>query len=141
MPAILKGWIDRVLAYGFAYVDGHRYETGLYKGRRGIICLPTGGSKRRFSPLEEGGAYGEIDQVLYPINHCIIKYFGLELMDPFVAYAAPRISDDERKQVLADWSRRVLEIVEDEEWQKKVKEIDKTKIEYDHVKAGWQLNR
>src|SRR5512138_237891 len=32
-PAILKGWFDRVLAYGFAYVDGRRFDTGLLKGR------------------------------------------------------------------------------------------------------------
>ncbi|HEX2537554.1 MAG TPA: NAD(P)H-dependent oxidoreductase, partial [Pseudolabrys sp.] len=30
MPAIMKGWFDRVLAFGFAYADGKRYDTGFF---------------------------------------------------------------------------------------------------------------
>jgi NAD(P)H dehydrogenase (quinone) len=34
-PAILKGWFERVLAYGFAYADGRRFDKGLFRGRGG----------------------------------------------------------------------------------------------------------
>src|SRR4029079_4648856 len=48
VPAILKGWFDRVLAYGFAYVDGRRFDTGLFKGRRALFSVTTGGTPARF---------------------------------------------------------------------------------------------
>jgi NAD(P)H dehydrogenase (quinone) len=47
MPAILKGWFDRVVAYGFAYSDGRRYDTGFFKEKRGILCLTTCGTEAR----------------------------------------------------------------------------------------------
>jgi NAD(P)H dehydrogenase (quinone) len=62
-PAIFKGWLDRVLAYGFAYEDGQRFETGFFRGRRGLIGMATGGTPQRFS---RDGAYGDIDQVMWP---------------------------------------------------------------------------
>jgi NAD(P)H dehydrogenase (quinone) len=108
MPAILKGWFDRVLAYGFAYVDGKRYDTGYFRGRRGILCVTTGGTAERFSA---GGVYGPIEQVLYPVNRCMIEYLGLEALDPFIAYAAPRVDDAARKDYLRAWEARLREIV------------------------------
>ena len=74
MPAILKGWFDRVLAYGFAYADGKRYDSGYFRGRRGILCVTTGGTTERFSPA---GVYGPIEQVLYPVHRCMIEYLGM----------------------------------------------------------------
>lgn len=100
-PAMLKGWFDRVLSYGFAYVDGARFETGLFKGRSSLMCVSTGGTAARFS---EGGTYGTIDQVLWPVQHCQLRYLGMEVLEPFVAYAAPRIEQAARQQILADWS-------------------------------------
>jgi NAD(P)H dehydrogenase (quinone) len=99
-PAMLKGWFDRVLSYGFAYVDGARFETGLFKGRSAMMCVSTGGTPARFS---EGGAYGTIDQVLWPTQHCQLRYLGLEVIDPFVAYAAPRVGPEGRAALLAAW--------------------------------------
>lgn len=61
-PAIFKGWFERVLAYGIAYVDGRRFETGLFKGKRAMLSGTTGGTQNRFSPA---GAYGELDRVLW----------------------------------------------------------------------------
>jgi NAD(P)H dehydrogenase (quinone) len=57
MPAILKGWFDRVLAYGFAYADGRRFDTGFFRNKRGMLCLSTGGTHLRpIATLEEGVA-------------------------------------------------------------------------------------
>ena len=107
VPAILKGWFDRVLAYGFAYEDGRRYETGFFRGRAGVLAMTTGGTEKRFSP---GGAYGSIEQVLWPTQHCMVEYLGLATAEPFVAYAAPRVDDARRAEYLDAWSRRVLEV-------------------------------
>lgn len=107
MPAILKGWFDRVLAFGFAYADGKRYDSGYFRGRRGILCVATGGTTERFSPT---GVYGPIEHVLYPVHRCMIEYLGLEALDPFIAYGAPRVDDAARENYLRAWERRLHEI-------------------------------
>jgi len=107
MPAILKGWIDRVLACGFAYVDGRRFDTGFFRGRRGIMCLTTGGTRARFAP---DGVYGDIHQVLWPAQRCVMEYLGLDALEPFVAYAAPRVDQAAREAYLSAWRTRLLEI-------------------------------
>jgi NAD(P)H dehydrogenase (quinone) len=105
-PAILKGWCERVLAYGFGYVDGCRFDSGLFKGRRAVFSVTTGGTPERFS---NEGVYGEIERVLYPIERLLLQYMGFEVIPPFVAYAAPRVSESERKAYLDAWEVRVLE--------------------------------
>jgi NAD(P)H dehydrogenase (quinone) len=107
VPAILKGWFDRVLAYGFAYQDGHRYETGFFRGRAAVLGMTSGGTSKRFS---EGEAYGPIEQVLWPTQHCMVDYLGLATAEPFVAYAAPRVDEAQRKAYLGEWADRVLEL-------------------------------
>jgi NAD(P)H dehydrogenase (quinone) len=37
MPAIMKGWADRVFARGFAYLPGRKYDTGLMKGKLALV--------------------------------------------------------------------------------------------------------
>ena len=51
MPAILKGWIDRVYSYGFAYGGGEhsdkrwgdRYGEGRLAGKRAMLLVVAGG--------------------------------------------------------------------------------------------------
>lgn len=93
-PALLKGWIDRVLSYGFAYVDGRRFETGLFKGRRALISVTTGGTPERFS---DDGVYGPIDPLLMPVRRLALEYMGFEVEPTCVAYAVSRYGDDVRE--------------------------------------------
>jgi len=109
VPAILKGWFDRVLAYGFAYVDGYRFDTGLFKGRRALFAVTTGGTEERFGPT---GVYGEIEKVLWQVKRTTLEYMGYEIDEPFIAYAAPRVSDEAREDYLAGFERRVMELAE-----------------------------
>jgi NAD(P)H dehydrogenase (quinone) len=44
-PAIMKGWIDRVFSFNFAYAYGPGGTIGLLKGRRGLIFSTTGSSE------------------------------------------------------------------------------------------------
>jgi NAD(P)H dehydrogenase (quinone) len=104
-PAIMKGWFDRVLAYGVAYVDGARFGSGFFKGRRALISVTTGGTAARFSSDQ---VYGDIDQVLWPVRRLVLEYLGFDVEEPFVSYAAPRTSAEDRTRYLAQWRDRVL---------------------------------
>lgn len=107
-PAVVKGWFDRVAAYGVAYVDGARFDNGLFKGRQSLISVTTGGTTQRFSPQ---GCYGSIDQVLWPIQQGFLGYLGFTRTAPQVAYAAPRSGADERQAAIEALRRRVRELL------------------------------
>ena len=105
-PAILKGWFERVLAYGFAYADGRRFDKGLFRGRGGLMCVTTGGTPARFSSQ---GEYGEIERVLWPVQRLTLEYLGLDVGEPFICYGAPRVDDATRAGYLRQWKARVSE--------------------------------
>lgn len=106
-PALMKGWIDRVLSYGFAYVDGRRFETGLFRGRRAMISVTTGGTPERFS---ENGVYGPIDPLLMPVRKLALEYMGFEVAPLQVAYGVPRTSPEARAAHLATLAAAALQL-------------------------------
>jgi NAD(P)H dehydrogenase (quinone) len=117
LPAIVKGWFDRVCAYGVAYADGKRYDGGYFVGRRALLALTTGGTAARFSE----GSYGEMSQVLHSVQRCTLEYLGLEALKPFVAYAAPRVDASVRAQYLREFEARVLDAAEDPQWRERLR--------------------
>lgn len=106
-PAMLKGWFDRVLAYGFAYVDGYRFDTGLFSGRHALFAVTTGGTPARFSAE---GVYGPIEDVLMPVRRLGLEYMGFEVADPFVAYAVARVDEATRQNYLDAFAARLLAV-------------------------------
>ncbi|ESY67960.1 NAD(P)H-dependent oxidoreductase [Mesorhizobium sp. M0051] len=98
MPAILKGWVDRVFAYGFAYGVGEhsdkrwgdRYGEGTLMGKRAMLIVTAGGWEEHYAPR---GVNGEIDDLLFPINHGILYYPGYDVLPPFVAYSVDRFGE------------------------------------------------
>jgi NAD(P)H dehydrogenase (quinone) len=123
LPAIVKGWFDRVCAYGVAYADGKRFEEGYFVGRRVILGLTTGGTGERFSA---GGSYGDIRDVLYSVQRCILEYLGLEVMEPFVAYASPRVDAEQRSEYLRSWEWRLRATAADPEWHARLHTLTET---------------
>jgi len=96
MPAILKGWVDRVYACGFAYGVGEhsdrrwgdRYGEGTFAGKRAMLVVTTGGWAEHYGPR---GINGPIDDLLFPINHGVLYYPGFTVLPPFVAYRTDRL--------------------------------------------------
>lgn len=104
MPAVLKGWVDRVLSMGFAYGGGQCYDTGGLKGRRAMLSITTGGPDFMYSPL---GRNGDMEQILFPIQHGILYFCGFDVLPPCIAYAPARATEDQRKQMLEDYRQRL----------------------------------
>ena len=98
MPAILKGWVDRVFAYGFAYGVGEhsdqrwgdRYGEGTLAGKRAMLIVTAGGWEEHYAPR---GVNGSIDDLLFPINHGILYYPGYDVLPPFVVYKVDRLDE------------------------------------------------
>ncbi|MCU9950985.1 NAD(P)H-dependent oxidoreductase [Pseudomonas sp. PDM13] len=96
MPAILKGWVDRVYAYGFAYGVGehsdvrwgNRYGEGSMAGKRAMLLVTTGGWDSHYS---ERGINGPMDDLLFPIQHGILHYPGFDVLPPFVVHRTSRV--------------------------------------------------
>ncbi|KWE58687.1 NAD(P)H dehydrogenase [Burkholderia ubonensis] len=98
MPAIMKGWVERVYAYGFAYGVGEhsdthwgdRYGEGSLAGKRAMLVVTTGGWESHYGPR---GINGPIDDVLFPIQHGILYYPGFDVLPPFVIYRSGKMDD------------------------------------------------
>jgi NAD(P)H dehydrogenase (quinone) len=98
MPAILKGWVDRVFAYGFAYGVGEhsdkrwgdRYGEGTLAGKRAMLIVTAGGWEEHYAAR---GVNGPIDDLLFPINHGILHYPGYDVLPPFVVYRVDRLDE------------------------------------------------
>ncbi|BDU76574.1 NAD(P)H-dependent oxidoreductase [Mesoterricola sediminis] len=104
LPAILKGWVDRVMTMGFAYGAGMRYATGGLRGRRALLALTTGGAEAAYAG--EGGN-GSMDAVLFPIQHGILSFCGFQTLPPFVAWAPAHQTPEAREAVLEAWRARL----------------------------------
>ncbi|MCJ2083296.1 NAD(P)H-dependent oxidoreductase [Methylobacterium sp. J-090] len=98
MPAILKGWIDRVYSFGFAYGVGEhsdtrwgdRYGEGTLAGKRAMLLVTAGGWEAHYGPR---GINGPMDDLLFPIHHGVLFYPGYAVLPPFVVYRADRLDD------------------------------------------------
>jgi NAD(P)H dehydrogenase (quinone) len=81
-PAILKGWFDRVLAYGEVYTSKKRFENGRFVGKRAMLSVTVGTSAATYA---FDGRSGDIDLMLWPVNFSL-AYAGYTVLAPFVAY-------------------------------------------------------
>jgi NAD(P)H dehydrogenase (quinone) len=115
MPAILKGWIERVYAYGFAYGVGEhsdqrwgdRYGEGSLAGKRAMLVVTTGGWEPHYGPR---GINGPIDDLLFPINHGVLFYPGFDVLPPFVVYRTGRMDETRFAQTTDALGRRLDEL-------------------------------
>jgi NAD(P)H dehydrogenase (quinone) len=104
MPAILKGWFDRVFSRGFAYSTGQKYETGHFKGKLAKLCLTTGTASTLYEP---NGIDGDIMHILWPIHSGTLAYTGFTVLPPTVAWQPGAVSAAERQRYLDEYAQRL----------------------------------
>ena len=104
MPAILKGWVDRVAAYGKIYGHGAYYEKGIGTGKHAMILGTTGGPAQAYAGA---GSTPTIQTVLTPIESGIFRFLGYRPLDPWIAYAPAHVSADEREGQLRQLDMRI----------------------------------
>ena len=119
MPAILKGWFERVYAYGFAYGVGEhsdkhwgdRYGDGTLSGKRAMLVVTTGGWGEHYS---ERGINGPIDDLLFPIQHGMLFYPGIDVLPPFLVYRSGAMNQQRYNETLDALGKRLDRAMDDE---------------------------
>ncbi|MFF1831440.1 NAD(P)H-dependent oxidoreductase [Paenarthrobacter sp. NPDC058040] len=99
MPAILKGWFDRVFVQGYAYrvkdpADPRRtlrYGEGNLAGKRALVLVSCGSPEAAVGPR---GISGQLDEVLFPLLHGTLWYTGMSVLPPVCIHNADRIDEE-----------------------------------------------
>ncbi|WP_030176136.1 NAD(P)H-dependent oxidoreductase [Streptomyces sp. NRRL S-813] len=98
LPAILKGWIDRVFVMGGVFGGDHGlFDDAALAGKRAMLLLTTGGSSESFRP---GGALGPMNEFLFHIHRGMLEFVGYQVLDPVVTYGPAHMTDQERTAAL-----------------------------------------
>jgi len=113
MPAILKGWFDRIWHQGYAY--GKRgphgewigYGDGFLAGKRALAVVTMGGPTWLYG---ERGIHGSIDELLFPLQHGMLFYAGAEVLPPVLMSGADRFTLAEGDTAAKELRERLLAI-------------------------------
>lgn len=108
LPAILKGWVDRIFAMGFAYGAGKGvYDSGTFGDKKAMLAITTGGPEVAYG---DAGRNGNLNDILYHIQHGMLYFTGMKTLPPFVAWSPARLTDEERKAFLDKYEERLKQI-------------------------------
>ncbi len=111
VPAIMKGWIDRVFVNGTVYGSGGmRFDNGGLKGRKAMLALTTGCFPEMMEP---DGLLGGRDVVLWHLHHGTFGYSGLTVLPPFVGWSI-QYTDDAQRRAYLDAYEAKLRAIEQE---------------------------
>jgi NAD(P)H dehydrogenase (quinone) len=96
MPAILRGYIDRVFTLGFAYaIDGERL-VGLFAGKKAFIINTLGSSRE----LVAHAGYEEAMRKTTDLG--ILGFCGMKVVEHRCLYAVHSMDDSARGRMLDD---------------------------------------
>jgi NAD(P)H dehydrogenase (quinone) len=111
VPAILKGWIDRVFAFGVTYDFGRTWNKGVFTDRRAMLSLTASAPEAVFLP---DGRHGDMERVLWPIHAGVLALCGYQVLPPFIAHGIPFIGAEAMQGELDRFRQRMLTIDNDE---------------------------
>ena len=104
MPAIMKGYIDRVFSYGFAYRYDQGIQKGLLAGKKAVIINSHGKSNAEY---EESG----MDKALALTSDTgIFNYCGFEIQQHFYFDKADRATSED----IFEWQNQILSFLKED---------------------------
>jgi len=109
MPAILKGWLDRVLVKGFAYDAGKIFHDGLLKGKTASLIVTMQSPESAYQ--KNGLHQATIDIFLHPIHHTLC-FVGIKILPPFLIYAAFNLDIMQKEKIGKDYLTYLKNLVE-----------------------------
>lgn len=90
-PAIIKGYIDRVLSYGFAYKSGPNGVQGLLKGKKVFLFTSMGNT------VEEYEEKNLIDAFKQTLGTEIFQFCGMEIVHHQFFPQIPDASEEKKR--------------------------------------------
>lgn len=96
MPAMLKGYIDRVFSFGFAYDITDDGAVGLLQGKKVFLISTTGASKEEYEKM------GAFKMMSMSMDGAIFQFAGMEVIGHKYFSSVPSVSDRERKKMLKE---------------------------------------
>lgn len=117
VPAILKGWFDRVLHSGFAFGTDPdtgtrlRFENGPFRGKRALVITTLGDRPRAIGPR---GKSGQLDELLFGLLHGTLAYTGFDVLEPFAVPSADKIDGKQRLATEAALAARLDSLFTDD---------------------------
>lgn len=100
VPAILKGWIDRVFLSGFCYGGLRFYDNGGLKGKKAVLSFTLGGREHMFG---SDAIHGELETMLRPVLRGSLAYVGFEVLPFFAGYHIPYLKPEAREKIMQDY--------------------------------------
>uniref|UniRef100_A0A6P8QJ86 NAD(P)H dehydrogenase [quinone] 1 n=1 Tax=Geotrypetes seraphini TaxID=260995 RepID=A0A6P8QJ86_GEOSA len=110
LPAILKGWFDRVLTQGYAYSSQSMYDLGHFQAKKAVLSFTTGGLRSMYTPK---GINGDMNVLLWPVQQGILHFCGFQVLEPQICYSVAHTPPEVRSQILEDWKKRLDNIWEE----------------------------
>lgn len=110
LPAVFKGWVDRVFAMGRVYGGGRIYQDGTCRGKRAMLSLTTGGPEEAY---RKGGVNGDMAAILRPIHRGMLQFVGFAVLAPQIVYGPVRLTEEERRKHLANYAKRLHHIADE----------------------------
>ncbi len=108
MPAIMKGWTERVFASGFSsdMFQGKIYDKGLMKGKKAMLSFTTGGPEENY--------YMDIPDKdpakLAPVITENLKFSGFEVLKPFVIFGVIMLSEEDAEKHFEEYRKLLREL-------------------------------
>ncbi|MBL42331.1 MAG: hypothetical protein CMM49_06725 [Rhodospirillaceae bacterium] len=98
MPAILKGWCDRVLSEGFAHQPSKNlwFDKSLLNKKKILLSITTNGKRETYSSK---GRHGSINIILWPIINAF-AFSGINIIKPFISFDVIRCGQIQRKSMI-----------------------------------------
>jgi NAD(P)H dehydrogenase (quinone) len=97
VPAIMKGWIDRVFLSGPFYGGRRIYGRAGLTAKRALVAATLGGREHMFGSK---AIHGELRGMLRHVLQGTLGYCGFKVVEPFFGYHVPYISPQERSACL-----------------------------------------
>jgi NAD(P)H dehydrogenase (quinone) len=92
---------------GRTYGGDRIYANGVFKGKRAMLSLTTGGPAPAYV---KGGFNGDIHAILRPIQRGMLLFVGFEVLAPQIVYGPVRLQQEQRTEHLAAYAARLQSI-------------------------------
>lgn len=104
VPAIMKGWFDRVFVNGLMYGSLGRFDRGGMTGKRALVSTTTGAYP---SMVGSSGILGHLDAILWHLEYGTLAYAGFTVLERHVVNAVRYVDEAARTEAVAGYAEHL----------------------------------